>query len=224
MATGVVTGLFREGDPQDAGSSTPYLKASIAGVGEDVECRYYTAPPPLSVCEFTDIGGSWFCEGPRDCDVRTVFHEDFLTMPTVFHHDQAIRTAGDVTFNSTSPANFDTATDLTVPAVVGDECIFGLTAVWENQAVRGALDAWTIVSGSPVNSISGAGDGVGAWTGFASVFQPCGGSIKYTVVSGDIANGLVTFRLRGWCFAATAKNLRATADDPLNWYVVNIGQ
>lgn len=83
MPTGVVTNLYRDGDPQDPGSPTPYVEASIAGVGSGVPCRYYgNPPPPLSVCEFTDMGGIWFCEGPKEYDLRQVLHEDFTICPT----------------------------------------------------------------------------------------------------------------------------------------------
>lgn len=84
MPLGVVSGIFREGDPQDPGTPTPYVEATIAGAGGLIPCRYYgNPPPPLSICEFSEIGGSWFCEGTRQADFRTVFHEDFTICPTV---------------------------------------------------------------------------------------------------------------------------------------------
>lgn len=83
MPTGVVTGIFRDGDPQDPGSPIPYVEASIAGAGVQ-SCRYYgNPPPPLSVCEFTDVAGTWFCEGAKEYDLRRVLHEDFTTCSTV---------------------------------------------------------------------------------------------------------------------------------------------
>jgi hypothetical protein len=91
------------------------------------------------------------------------------------------------------------------------------------------MDCVTVVSGSPVNSVSRRGasasshEGVLAWAGAYQMLTPIGGGIIYSLVSGDIVSGSVTFRLRHKTSHAATKTMYATADDPFLWWAKNIG-
>lgn len=81
MPLGVITGICRDGDPNDTGDYQPYVRARL-NTGVEVRAFYGgEPPPPLSVCSFATDGTTYWCEGPYGLEVRTVEHEDFLTMP-----------------------------------------------------------------------------------------------------------------------------------------------
>lgn len=139
------------------------------------------------------------------------------------------RTAGSVTVNSTAffTADIDTALDLTVAAVAGDVVELSVSGMWDNEAVVGALNFVTRVSGADVNFITGgsATYGVVAWRGESGVRDAIGGGLLYTVQAGDLAAGNVTFRLRGSTPAAASnKVLAATTALPLVCMAKNYGQ
>lgn len=147
---------------------------------------------------------------------------------------RARRTAGNVTVNSTSWANVDTAIDLTIAADASDIVLIGLSGRWINPAsvaTYAFLDAVTVVSGSPLNSVqqagavSGTSNGVQAWRNLASTANAdvgMGGTIAYVVQAGDIVSGNVTFRLRARIFSGTSSHtLVAGTDDSLHWWAWN---
>lgn len=139
----------------------------------------------------------------------------------------ATRTAGNVTLSGTSYANVDTGIDLVVAATAGDLLLIGLSAFWQAENDFGALDGATIVSGSPVNYISGNGStgaGVMAWRGISLAYSAVGATVYYIVVGGDISGGNVTLRLRGKTGGGTNKVVRASSGEALTWYAVNLGQ
>lgn len=140
------------------------------------------------------------------------------------------RTAGSLTLNSTSWADLPTigtTWDITLQAQVGDVLEAGITGVWDNQAVVGALDAATVVSAAALNNFStssATGSGVESWRGDASeAYDAIGGSYFYTVVAGDLSAGTVTVRPRYRTATAANKTLYATSDNPLRWWVRNLG-
>lgn len=141
---------------------------------------------------------------------------------------RALRTSGNVTLNSTTWANVDTGLDLTIPAQVGDVLGVSLSAAWGGEAVNAGLDAATLVSGSPVNYISGGAGGashfgVQGWIGHdTDPVRAVGTLIQYPVVSGDISGGNVTLRLRYRTGTASNKTLVANSNQPLQWSVVNL--
>ncbi len=145
---------------------------------------------------------------------------------------QFTRTGGDLTLNSTSWADLPTigtTWDATLPAEAGDILEAGLSGVIDSAAVIVYFDVQTIVSGSALNSfgsraaVATANKGVAAWYCAVSVLSNLAGGVMYPVVAGDLTSGSVTVRLRYLSSAATARNLHATVDYPLHWYVKNLG-
>ena len=112
-------------------------------------------------------------------------------------------------------------------AVVGD--VLEVGGAFRYSARYVILDAVTIVSAAPVNSLATRGAesatsaGILAWMGAVNESDmPVGGSTVYTVQAGDISGGNVTLRLRYRVDAAT-RTLYANADNPLHWWVKNLG-
>lgn len=137
------------------------------------------------------------------------------------------RTAGTVTMNSTTWADFENTLDLTVSARAGDVLLVTLNGRMASEATIGALDGATIVSGSPVNYVSGGNSttsfGLMGWCGASGVNASIGGSAIYVVQAGDVVGGQVTLRLRYRTSTAANKTVLATADTPFTWAVVNLG-
>jgi hypothetical protein len=140
----------------------------------------------------------------------------------------ATRASTDLTLNNTSWTDVDNNLDLTIAAASGDKVLINLSALFANEAVNAALDAATIVSSNPVNYIATAGGasglGVQGWLGLSGASEAVGCSVMYTVVAGDISGGNVVFRLRYRTTAASAKTLRANANQPLQWSAVNLNR
>jgi hypothetical protein len=140
---------------------------------------------------------------------------------------RAKRTSGSITLNSTSWANVDTGLDLTVKAVVGDVLQVNITGLAGSASPAIGFDAVTLVSGSPVTSVSGSDA-----SDYGFIFVPAlgdtpiSGTIQYVVQSGDISGGNVTLRLRYKTSSATNRTLYAgTGGNPqFNWSVANLGQ
>lgn len=145
---------------------------------------------------------------------------------------KARRTSGNLTLNSTAWANVDTGLDLVLNEVqVGDEIVYGISGYVGIEAVAAYFNVATVVAGSPVNSFAERGAAVATpgavitgWTapsgvdGFLSGFSP-----PYTVVSGDLADGSITLRLRYATSTATNKTLNASATRPLDVWAMNLG-
>ena len=118
---------------------------------------------------------------------------------------------------------------ITLEAQVGDCLEVGASLRWEHSINNEAfVDAYTIVAGAPVNLISGASThGVQAWYGGASTtpqVNGCGGSVMYTVVSGDLSSGQVT--IRPYARLATATPVRVIycrTIMPFHFWVKNLG-
>jgi hypothetical protein len=143
---------------------------------------------------------------------------------------KATRTAGDVTFTSASYTAVDTALDLTLPAVVGDIIEVGISVRADFTSNNRFIfqDAATMVSGSPVNYLSGAGasgEGVQAWlVENVNTWRNCGGSVLYTVVSGDLSGGNVTVRwLARLNVGTVSRKLSADANHPAHFFMKNLG-
>lgn len=145
-------------------------------------------------------------------------------------HKKAKRTAGDQSLNSTTWANVDTALDLVLPAVVGDEIEYGINGLSGAQAVFIDFDVVSIVAASPVNSFATDGAAVAApgavilgWQGPSGAAAHMAGSVLYTVVAGDISGGNVTLRLRYATNAAVNKTVYGSAASPLRVWAKNLG-
>lgn len=79
---GIVNGIWRDGDPQDAGSPEPYCTVKLQE-GPTVPATYSGQPPPPSTwVEVWSNGTSYHVDGSHDLDARTVLHDDFTRVPT----------------------------------------------------------------------------------------------------------------------------------------------
>lgn len=147
----------------------------------------------------------------------------------------ARRTSGNITLNSTAWANVDTGLDLTLKAQVGDVVEATINGFVGVENVVALFNVVTVVSGSVVNAFDAAGaeiagsEGLGGWyaradTSYGAILS---GTAHYTIVSGDLAAGFVTFRLRYKTATATNRTLRAATPaagaHALEWVVKNLG-
>lgn len=146
---------------------------------------------------------------------------------------KAQRASTDITVNSTTFVNVDTALDLVMTASTGDviEYYLALKATCATSSYA-VFDVHTIVGGSPVNSMtSGSAAGTGLTTGHPSWVRstvaagPAGtyiaGHRRYALQAGDISSGTVTLRLRVFCGASTV----ILATDPMLYVeATNLGQ
>lgn len=133
------------------------------------------------------------------------------------------RTAGNVTINSTSWMNVDTAMDLTIYGVaVGDVIEASVNLFWESASVYGIIDVCTVVSGSAVNYFTGhAGDntkyGIAGLLGGSTMGEHAvGATVQYALQSGDISGGAVTLRLRGRV-SGSSRGIYAATHVPLGF-------
>lgn len=143
--------------------------------------------------------------------------------------DSAMRTASNVTFNSTTWANVDTGLDLTLPAEVGDIVEVGISGTMENSAVTSYMNVGSFVSAALVNmwgdgGAEAAGDfGVNSWRGDTGVSHPVTGSVTKEIVSGDLDSGVLTLRFRYKTSTATNKQLFANSTLPFHVWAKNHG-
>lgn len=143
------------------------------------------------------------------------------------------RTAGDITLSAnlvwTDLPTIGTTWDITLQANTGDVLLAGISGVVDTASVVTFFDVQTIVSGTATNSfgsqttVINANRGVMAWYCAINVLNNLGGSAMYTVVAGDIVSGGVTCRLRNENASATTRNLHATVDYPLQFWIRNLG-
>jgi hypothetical protein len=89
------------------------------------------------------------------------------------------------------------------------------------------LDVFTIVSGSPVNAMSG-GDALGAWIVLASATTMIGARVSYQVQAGDLENvvggvGSVRLRLRYSKASGTSGTLNAASASSTSWVMEGRG-
>lgn len=147
----------------------------------------------------------------------------------------ARRTSGNITLNSTSWANVDTGLDIVLKAQAGDVIEATVNAWVGAENVVALFNVVTVVSGSALNGFAeagaeaAAGEGMGGW--YSRVDTSYGYTLTgvghYTVVSGDIVSGLVTFRLRYKTATGTNRTLRASTSaagaHPFEWCVKNLG-
>lgn len=134
-----------------------------------------------------------------------------------------VRLAANVIVNGTNWAAVDSATldvvlgSVANPVKAGDVIEYSVSGQWLSEAVAAYLDAFTVVGGSPVNSLTedaalnNAAFGNQAWTGPSGVVATLGGTIQHTLVSGDISAGTVTIRLMARTASATNKTFQCNS-------------
>jgi hypothetical protein len=146
--------------------------------------------------------------------------------------DYAYRTAGNVSV-TTSWADVDTATDLSIAAVAGDVLEIGVSGAWSTGSGAGdysLLQVQVRANGSFVRSIGpvspdDAADGniPMVWFAQGTTYQiPVSGSVLTVVESDDLYSSAVALRLRA--VSSPARALNATTAAPFLWWVKNLGQ
>lgn len=144
----------------------------------------------------------------------------------------ARRNSGNITLNSTNWANVDIGMDHVLAAQVNDVIFGGLSGLTGNENVGAYFDIVTVVAAAPLNSFGKAGavetapgvQGILQWQSFQGQgYLGVGGEYPYTVVAGDIVNGVVTVRLRYATNIATNKTLFADTNHPLAFWAKNLG-
>ena len=144
-------------------------------------------------------------------------------------HKFKMGTIGTYAVSGTSWSNLDTATDIVLPAQVGDTIRVEGGWQYQNEAEYAFMDVATIVSSAVVNTFStqgaesGSSQGISSWFGTASRDHVVGGSWMYTLVASDISTGTVTLRLRKRANGAGTKNIPVSAAKPFQWSAENLG-
>jgi hypothetical protein len=138
----------------------------------------------------------------------------------------AMKSNGDFSVVSNTPAVVDAALDLTVPAVAGDRILVGVsgsTAATTNQM---NMSVASLVSGSLTNYWSSDGGTNKIMPGgifVVNAFTPFTITAWRTIVSGDISGGNLVVRLCPWV-STSARTLHASAATPLQFWLQNWGQ
>ena len=141
--------------------------------------------------------------------------------------DRVLRTAGDLTFNTTGWQDVSTALDMTIAATSGDLIEYGVSFWTEAAAVSLSFDVCTVVSGSPVNYFvsagSGSHNGVMGWYAAQTMHGTISGSVDYVAQPGDISGGSITLRLRVRPSNTVPRTILANSDNPLIVWCRNYG-
>lgn len=129
--------------------------------------------------------------------------------------DSTARTSGDLEITATgSWGDVDNDLDLTVNAMAGDLVALHINAKWKGgEPGTGRLNVRSVNRGAQIFP----GNGVAGWVGPANSEQPIGAAAFYTVLTGDVVDGTVTFRLRGRVDGSTPRTLKAVSSDPFVW-------
>lgn len=140
-----------------------------------------------------------------------------------------MRTAGNISLNSTSWAAVPTLGTFTLACQVGDVIRFAITSFADSAAVELYFDVATIVSAVPANYFSTATAtpataGIAGWGVPASVDVPITGEAFYAVQAGDIVSGAVTFQQYYKSSTGTSRSLRADSARTLQRICQNLGQ
>lgn len=137
---------------------------------------------------------------------------------------RVVRTAGNLTFNSTAWANSSTTLDLTLAASTGDVVRADINAIWNSNAVSGNLNVTCVASGAGFSTRTANTDaGLPGWFGQVSRFVDVNAPAYRTLASADISGGNVIVRLRHRTGTAANKSLIATTANPLFLTARNIG-
>ncbi len=173
-----------------------------------------------------DTGALWFC---------TVAGTPGTWVRVGPKHQMFRRTAGDLVLGTTLAwtdlPTIGTTWDATFLAQVGDviECSVSVAGGVANSAGV-YLDVFTIVSAAPVTSFatgaapSNSHNGAGGWYMPNLSYGLASGSIRHTLVSGDISAVTVTVRLRYKPDTANARTLYASsANWPMHFGATNLG-
>lgn len=143
------------------------------------------------------------------------------SLPARFHK-WWVRTAGDLTLNSTPWAAVPTVATLTLAAEVGDTLEVLVAGTYGTEAVDAFLDVHT---GSNYFATAGgaSGEGIPLLGGVSGAATKINGTWHYDVQAGDLASGYVTLALRYRTASASNRTLRANTNQPLLFRAWNRG-
>lgn len=149
-------------------------------------------------------------------------------------YSKKVKTNGDFALASTTFAVIDSALDVVLPANVGDVLevdvnahIFGVVSGGGEVHMEAAtIDGSNAVINYMTQESATPGDGNPAWASLPGTqFNPAGGTLRYTVKSGDIVSG-TTVKVRLFAkqsSGATARSIGANTNVPLVFSVINTG-
>lgn len=130
--------------------------------------------------------------------------------------------------------NYDTATDIVLPAAAGDFVEVAISCVWGVEATGGFLDVVSVVGGNPYRSWgldaapvaigSNVYQGVQGWRGEAGHNSQGGGSVARRLIAGDIEGGNVRLRVRVGTSGSTLKTLYGSTANPFHFRATNYKQ
>ena len=205
FGTGLVDPMTTRGDIIVRNASNSTARLAVGGAGTVLSS------------DGTDV--SWQVAGASGTDVKRAFVRR--------------NTGGNYTLNNNSTFAVIDATNLTatVAAATSDVLMITMLGRYGGEAVNAFIDVATIVSGSPVNYISGGTGastdfGVEGWLGLSGVAQAFGGAAFYTVQAGDISGGNVTLRPYYRTGSAAGKTLNVTSanNGAMFFGVINLRQ
>lgn len=139
-------------------------------------------------------------------------------------------TGGDITVSSTSAgADMSGIGDLSVAAVAGDLVMIGLAGRHLTNNSSSIRFDIKMVAGGTQNYVSSETTtpsplGIVSWFGTASATWQQNNEIPYVLVANDVSGGICTVSLRAWLSGAQNWVINADTDDPLIFWVRNLGQ
>lgn len=162
-------------------------------------------------------------------------HGPLVTDAGLKDYAEVSLTSGSISLNSTSVTLVSSSLNMSLVADVGDVIGYGLSGLYGNENLSVAMDAYTVVSSSPVNPFgAGLSASLGSTLGNVSWFVAqagtnpgwtfhVGGEITRVLTSGDISSGTVTLGLYYAKSNTSVRTLNATSSIPLKVWAKNYG-
>lgn len=224
----------------DAGRTFEMVATANPDVGYEAAFGFITGAGVSSpfAAYFDSAGNEWavyavpFGQQPADGSKVLSVGPEGVRAAGLYRTDSVVtargsRTSGNLALTSTAWDAIDSAAlDCIVDAVAGDVLRVDVSALWNDEAVAAFMDIVTVVAGSVVNHISGAGpggNGLAAWRAAPGVLSGVGGSTLYTVQAGDIDAATVRLRLLYKVSSSAGRAIYADANMPLVVTVQNLG-
>lgn len=147
-------------------------------------------------------------------------------LPGPVDYSEVIRTAGDLSFNTTGWQNVSTSLDVAVLARAGDLVGYYPNFNVGTTANQFQFDVMNVTSGNywASGTTSPLTSGQAGWVRAASQGVGVTGPAFYRVQSGDLSTGILTMRLRVNPLTTTARVVSASAGTPAKVAALNFGQ
>ena len=113
--------------------------------------------------------------------------------------------------------------EASVVASAGDVLLCCISNLWFSEAIAGHGTLYSVVGGSPVNNLNGAGGAVEAWYGYAGWIRAINVPMVCELVASDIDNGRCLVRQYVLGDTAATKTNSANAGAPAMLWVINLG-